>query len=411
MPDHGLRRPALTTSRAAAVLRACALGATLALGTATYAADDHLRISDGGPEAALQQIFGDIEANRLDAALARTETLLGAYPNFRLAHLIRGDLLLARARPLATFGNANGTAEQLQDLREEAIARLQAYRDRPSVENYVPRYLLQMAPDQEHAVVVDTRRARLYVYRNEGGKPRFVADYYVSQGKAGAGKQFEGDNKTPLGVYHVTSHIEAARLPDLYGSGAFPLNYPNAWDRRQGRTGYGIWLHGSPSDTYARPPRSSEGCVVLANQDFTSLSSYVQPGLTPVIISNDIEWLSLDDWQAERSALNEAIENWRRDWESLDVERYLSHYSTEFRSDRQDYAGWVQQKRRVANAREWIKVEVRNVSMFRNPSESTLVEVTFEQDYRSDGLSDRMRKRQYWTHENGRWMIVYEGRG
>ncbi|THF62761.1 hypothetical protein E6O51_05955 [Pseudothauera rhizosphaerae] len=383
---------------------AVAVGAGLAC-----AAPEDRRISDAGPEAALRQIFAEIEANRLDAALDRTQVLLQAYPNFRLAHLIRGDLLLARSQPISTFGNASAPDERLQELRDEASARLRAYRERPGATDYVPRYLLQMGPEQEYAVVVDTQRARLYVYRNEDGKPRFVADYYASHGKAGSAKQFEGDNKTPVGVYHVTSFIDPAKLPDFYGRGAFPINYPNTWDRRLGRTGYGIWLHGTPSDTYARPPRASEGCVVLANQDFSSLSNFVRPGLTPVIISNDIEWLSLDDWQAERSALNDAIEAWRSDWESLDVERYLAHYSRDFRSDKLGYAEWVARKRRVANARDWVKVEIGKMSMFRQPGEESLVEVTFEQTYRSAGYTDTMRKRQYWTKEDGQWRVVYEG--
>lgn len=378
-------------------------------GTAALAAPQDRRIYDAGPEAALQQIFGEIEANRLDAALDRTEMLLQVYPNFRLAHLIRGDLLLARARPLSTFGNAERFPERVQELRDEAIARLRAYRERPDTTDYVPRYLLQMGPEQQHAVVVDTKRSRLYVYRNEGGKPRFVADYYVSQGKAGSGKQVEGDNKTPLGVYHVTSFIDPAKLPDLYGNGAFPLNYPNPWDKRLGRTGYGIWLHGTPSDTYARPPLASEGCVVLANQDFASLSNFVQPGLTPVIISNEVEWLSLDDWQAERRSLNAAIEAWRSDWESLDVERFLSHYSAQFRSDRHDFAQWSTRKRRFAQSRTWVKVQISKLSMLRQPGEDAVVEVIFEQDYRSDGYADTTRKRQYWTKEDGRWKIIYEG--
>ncbi len=365
-------------------------------------------MSDAGPEAALQVIFGEIEANRLDAALDRTEALLQAYPKFRLAYLIKGDLLLARARPLSAFGNANGSPQELEDLREEARARLLAYRDRPP-QDYVPRYLLQMGPEQRYAIVVDTQRARLYVYRNDDGKPRFVADFYASHGKAGADKVREGDNRTPLGVYYITSFISPARLPDLYGSGAFPINYPNDWDKRLGRTGHGIWLHGTPSDTYSRPPKTSEGCVVLTNADLLNLASYIEPGFTPVIISNEIEWLSLDDWQSQRTSLNEAIETWRHDWESLDVERYLSHYSRDFRSDSLDYAGWVAQKRRVAGSRSWIKVGVDKLSMFRNPGKDELVVVTFEQEYRSDGHVDKMRTRQYWNRENDRWRIAFEG--
>lgn len=390
-------------------LRALALAVGLALtGGGALAAPQDRRISDAGPEAALQQILAEIEAKRLDAALDRVDTLLAVYPNFRLAQLIKGDLLLAHSQPLSGFGGTPGPQKEIDDLREEAIARLRAYRERPE-SGYVPRYLLQMAPEEEHAVVVDTRRARLYVYRNDNGRPRLVADYYASHGKAGAAKMYEGDNKTPLGVYHVTSFISPAKLPDFYGSGAFPLNYPNEWDKRHGRTGYGIWLHGTPSDTYARPPKSSEGCVVLSNQDLITLADYVQPGQTPVIISNEVEWLAADDWQAQRQSLGETIEAWRRDWESGDVDRHLSHYSPRFSTGSVDYAALSAQKRRVAARREWVKVGVDRISMYRNPGQEELVVVTFEQDYRSNTVSDKMRKRQYWTLENGRWKIIFEG--
>ena len=39
----------------------------------------------------------------------------------------------------------------------------------------------------------------------------------------------------------------------------------------------------------------------------------------------------------------------------------------------------------------------RRVAMFRYPRERDFVVVTFEQDYRSDGLSNAMQKRQYWV--------------
>ena len=103
--------------------------------------------------------------------------------------------------PLSTFGNA-APKDRVTDLRDEVIARLRAYRNRPDTADYVPRYLLQMQPDQKHAIVVDTQKARLYLYRNDHGRPRFVADYYISHGKLGADKTDEGDKKTPTGVYH-----------------------------------------------------------------------------------------------------------------------------------------------------------------------------------------------------------------
>lgn len=357
----------------------------------------------------LAQVFAHIEHNRLDAALGQTEILLKHYPNFRLGHLIKGDLLLARSRPLVTLGNvANAPLGKLDDLRDEAIARLKAYRDKPPTD-YVPRYLLQMHPEQRYAVVVDTQKARLYLYQNVGGQPRFVADYYISHGKAGADKAREGDKKTPIGVYHVTASLPRQKLTDFYGSGAFPISYPNEWDKRQGRNGHGIWLHGTPSDTFSRPPKASDGCVVLANQDLDALAKNLQIGTTPVIISNSIEWLSLDDWQAERTALSRSIEEWRNDWESLDTDKYLRHYSRRFQAGNHNLEQWSVQKRQVNASKQWIKVGAANISMFRNPGKEELVVVTFDQDYRSSNLSNVMKKRQYWMKEDGAWKIVYEG--
>ena len=367
------------------------------------------RYSDAGPEPMLARIFEQIEANQIEPALQETEALIRAYPNFRVAHLIKGDLLLARTRTIKTIGNAdNAPADKLADLRDEAIARLKGYRNRPPA-NYVPRYLMQLQAGQKFAIVVDTQKSRLYLYENDKGTPRFVADYYITQGKLGADKLREGDKKTPIGVYHVTSSLPRKTLGDFYGSGAFPISYPNEWDRRMGRNGHGIWLHGTPSDTFSRPPKASDGCVVLANQDLDALSKTLQIGLTPVIISNSIEWLSLDDWQTERSALTRMIDEWRHDWESLDVDRYARHYSKRFQADNQDYSQWIEHKRKVAGGKSWIKVATHDVSMFRNPGKEEMVVVTFEQDYRSDNLSNQMRKRQYWVKEDGRWKIIFEG--
>lgn len=371
-----------------------------------------LIVSDSGPEEALTRIFAEIEGNRLSNALQLTENLLRQHPNYRLAHLIKGDLLLARKQPINTFGALNDApADKVADLRAEAIARLAAYREKPPAD-FVPRYLLQMQPDQRFAIVIDTKRSRLYLYENDlknGGQPRFVADYYVTQGKLGAEKLAEGDKKTPVGVYHVTANLPRQKLADLYGNGAFPLNYPNEWDKRQGRGGSGIWLHGTPSDTFARPPRASDGCVVLTNQDLDVVAKNLQVGLTPVIISNSVEWLSLDDWAKERSELNNSIDSWRADWESRDTERYLTHYSKRFKAGEQDFAEFSAQKKQVNAGKEWIKLKIDNLSVFRNPGKEEVVVVTFDQDYRSNNLNNQMKKRQYWLREGDQWKIIYEG--
>jgi murein L,D-transpeptidase YafK len=366
------------------------------------------------PEDRLTGVFQAVEANHLDDALQRVDALIRDYPNFRLAYLVRGDLLLARSRPLETFGNVPGNVvktvpqERIEGLRAEALARLRAQRQRPA-DDRLPRAVLQLDAEQKHVLLVDSRRSRLYVFANEGGKPRLVADYYVTLGKNGMEKTREGDQKTPVGVYFVTGILPRSKLTDFYGAGAFPINYPNEWDRRMGRNGHGIWLHGVPSAVYARAPRASDGCIVLANPDLESVGRYVEVRRTPVIIADEVEWADAAAVEAERASLAAALEQWRADWQSRDTARYLSHYSARFSSGEQNLAAWAEHKRKVNAGKSWIQVGVSKVAMFRYPRERDFVVVTFDQDYRSSGLSNRMAKRQYWIREDGRWKILYEG--
>ena len=367
-------------------------------------------------EALLFRTLHEISNNRPGAALAEIDKVTVAYPNFRLAHLIKGDLLLARARPISKMGDTNHVPqERLEELREEARARIARHQhERPK--DRVPRYLVQLHPQQRHAYVVDTARSTLYVFENRNGEPRYVTDYYISIGKNGFDKFREGDNKTPLGVYHVTGSLTReklnstyGKLAEQYGVGALPISYPNEWDRREGRNGYGIWLHGVPFDTYSRPPRASNGCVALTNEDFTTISNSVQIGLTPVIIANGVEWTSSDAARTLREELARNLEGWRRDWESLDTDQYLKHYAANFSSGQQDLAGWSAHKHKVNAAKSWIKVKVENVSVFLYPGSDNLAVVTFDQDYASSNLLDQARKRQYWIREGGAWKIIHEG--
>ena len=368
------------------------------------------------PETVLVKTLADLRENRPDKALTEIDKVINAYPNFRLAHLIKGDLLMSRARPLSGVGMVDDAPEeQLNDLRDEARARLRRRLvDRPK--DLAPRYLLQMPPEQRHALVVDTAKSTLYVYENKGGEARYVADYYVTIGKSGMDKLREGDNKTPLGVYHITSNISReslnnryGKLADQYGVGALPLDYPNEWDKRSARTGSGIWVHGVPFDTYSRPPRASNGCVAMTNEDYLEILKGVQIGSTPVIIANGVEWANAEATRAQRQELAQAVETWRRDWESLNTDKYLAHYSRRFSTGKTKYNAWAEHKQNVNAGKSWLKVKLDNVSIYGYPGDGNLVVVSFDQDYNSSNLAGQSRKRQFWAKEASGWRIVYEG--
>ena len=361
------------------------------------------------PETMLVRAMLDIGESRFSSALEQIDNLLASNPNFRLAQLVKGDLLLARSRPIISIGNASGApSDQVDGLREEARARLARYQIEAPRE-LAPRYLLKMTREQKYALVLDSAKSTLFVFENTGGAARYVADYYVTIGKNGLEKLREGDKRTPVGVYHVVSQLPKEKLTDFYGSGAFPINYPNEWDRERGRDGYGIWLHGTPRDTYSRPPRASDGCIVLANADLEALARKLQIGSTPVVIADTLDWARPGEVEALRTDLLTAIERWRHDWESRNTETYLRHYAGKFSSNGVTLSQWSEQKRQVNASKTWIKVQLSDVSLLLYPGKEEIAVATFEQDYASSNLSNRMKKRQYWIKEGGKWRIVYEG--
>ena len=356
-------------------------------------------------EALLVRAIVGLREQGLKTAMAEVDRMLERNPNYKLARVLQGDLLMARAGQPVAFAAKLASVETMAPLQDEARVRIKRYTEAPPV-NYLPAPLLQLSAAQSHVLLIDTSRSRLFVYANDLGRPRYVTDFYISLGKNGVDKTREGDQKTPIGVYTIVSQKE--KLPDFYGPGAFPLSYPNEWDRANGRDGHGIWLHGTPSDTYARPPRATDGCIVLTNEDLARLSKYVDVSRTPVVIDTAIEWRSPEAWESDRSSFLKAFTQWKTDWESLDTTRYLSNYSAHFRSKDHDLSAWATSKRKVNSGKTWVKIGVNDVSLFAYPGTPDLMMITFEQDYRSNNMSKRTVKRQYWSREGSHWRIVHE---
>ena len=226
-------------------------------------------------EASLLKGIIDFKSGRLREARRQLASLIRRVPKFHLAYLVQGDLLLAQTQTVTDFGGTPLLAglekpddKALEQLRAEAEARLNAYLD-TLPQNRIPRALLALGRTVKTALVVDKQSHRLYVYRREGDgqPPHLVGDFYVSTGKLSGDKSSSGDMRTPEGVYFLTRHIPNSALPEKYGSGAYPLDYPNELDAHEGKTGEGIWLHGTDNAFYSRPPQDSEGCVVLPNID------------------------------------------------------------------------------------------------------------------------------------------------
>jgi L,D-transpeptidase YnhG len=372
----------------------------------------------GQAEARLIRIYQLISQSERHEALKQAESLVHDYPNFHLANLVLGDLLSLYTRPIRQIGDVPDTkaiaaTQQLDILREQSRRRLLALIERPP-ENSVPSQFLALSTQSQHAIAVDASRSRLYLFENTQGKDtmdashmKLVGDFYISVGQSGVEKTSEGDLRTPVGVYYITSSLDAARLPDLYGAGALPINYPNPLDLQRGKTGSGIWLHGSPSEQFARPPQASEGCVVLSNQDLQTLLGKVKIRTTPVVIATELNWVKPEALGPERDRFEQTLEAWRMIKGQGKLDELKAFYSPRFDSQGQKLADWwprVESEARVLGTKG---LELKDLSVLNWQDTDNTMVVTFGEV--PAGKLRGVTKRQYWIREGKQWKIFNEG--
>lgn len=387
------------------------------------------RLRDASPmmgqaEARLIEIYQLIGAARHREALKQAEALVRAHPNFQLAHLVHGDLLSLQTRPVRQLGDVPDTkamaaSAQLTALREESRRRLQALTERPP-EGSVPTQFLTLSPQSRHAIAIDASRSRLYLFENlnsargaQGGdadrapRLRLLGDFYISVGLSGIEKTLEGDKRTPLGVYYITSTLNPADLPDLYGVGALPINYPNPLDVQRGKTGSGIWLHGTPSDQFVRAPQASDGCVVLSNPDLQRLLNTVQIRTTPVVIAPSLQWVLPEALSDDRERFQSVLDAWRQTRGAGKVDELKAFYSSRFMHQGRDLAQWWPRVEAELRANGGRDLQMKDLSVLRWRDQDDTMVVTFGEV--AAGQSRGVTKRQYWVREQDRWAIFFEG--
>ena len=358
-------------------------------------------------EQKFRNIVGALLDSRTHVAFDAAQQLLEQRPNFSVNKMIYADLLAAYSHQQPLFGLTEAhQTRRVTGIREEMISRL-TYRAPPP--GYLPAEIIQLSPRHRFILILNAATSRLYLFKNSADTLKLIGDYYISIGKDGIGKVQEGDDKTPLGLYHITSYLPDKELIELYGPGAFTLNYPNDWDRLFKRDGFGIWLHGMPRSLNSRPPRDSRGCIILNNQLFEKLTAYIEPGKTPLLLTTTTKWLPPEEWKAQKQALLDTMNRWRQDWEDLKVEKYLSYYSTDYRTVSQNYEQMVKQTQRNAKQKTFVKVEIKDLDIFSYPGESGLLTTIFDQNYQSNNYNIKYRKQQFWQHETEGWKIIYEG--
>ena len=259
----------------------------------------------------------------------------------------------------------------------------------------VPAGLTQLLSTSQYyspyAFVVDKKARILSVWQQTENGLKKVATFPADLGKHSGNKQNRGDAKTPEGIYFLQNRLEGSALDsNLYGKRAFTTDYPNYFDRRQGKTGSGIWLHAVPD--HIALTRGSSGCVVVRNDVILNLTQYVRLGRTPMLIQNQTDYQPASALQKENAEVTEWLEAWRDAWEKKDLSKYIAHYGEDFLSMKMNKQQWREYKAKLNDDYHSITVHISKPSIFFSNGNGI---IRFLQEYASDMHTDFGEKTLY----------------
>ncbi|MCX7565920.1 L,D-transpeptidase family protein [Sulfitobacter sp. F26169L] len=130
-------------------------------------------------------------------------------------------------------------------------------------------------------IVVNKGERRMYLLNED----RVLNDYKIFLGFAPEGhKQFEGDGKTPEGIYRIDRRNPNSRFHLSLG-----ISYPNAVDiqkaREMGKSPGGeIFIHGQRHPMRPDKDDWTWGCIAVNNKQIEKMYAMIQDG-TPISIN------------------------------------------------------------------------------------------------------------------------------
>lgn len=229
---------------------------------------------------------------------------------------------------------------------------------------HIPDVLVSFAPEKgnEYAVIVEMSTQTLFLYGFDG---RFKTVYRMrcSTGEVPGAKSRSGDKKTPEGVYFFIKEHEEKDLSPIYGSRAYPMDYPNLMDRIAARDGNSIWMHGTNKPL---KPRDSNGCIALENKNIDKLSKFITLNRTPIIVTDTLNYIPVSKTIEISQAVHDFLSQWRLAMENGTYHEYLMFYDQGYIPDISWWLDWIHIKKGTGAVSATLSVDLKKVMILKH---------------------------------------------
>ena len=223
-------------------------------------------------------------------------------------------------------------------------------------------------------------------------------------GEKNGDKVYEGDLRTPVGVYLLKDRIDNPN--PFYGPLALVTDYPNSYDKSLDKSGSGIWIHGYPLKGERNP--YTKGCLALSNDDLSSLNKLIKYKETALIIAPDTFPTTKKETIASILA---SLFQWRNHWKASDLKPYLSFYDKHFkRPNGLSLTQFSIIKQGIFSHKIKRHIDLNHISVIPYPTEDnrTLFYLSFIENYKAGKVNFHGLKKLYIEYKNDKISILTE---
>lgn len=230
-----------------------------------------------------------------------------------------------------------------------------------------------------HAIVIDKTMQRIFVYHFDGVSFQRTYEAVCSTGKNKGIKIRSGDARTPEGIYFPIKFFPDKDLGSIYGPMAFDLNYPNILDRKEGKNGNNIWMHGTNKPLN---PYQSNGCITLENGDIKDVSQFITLNETPIIIQDYIKWVPASIRTSLEEDLTSFVDRWANIVSDGSVQKLDSLYGKSSIYDKEEKERLARQIRTLKKYGGVVTFAPKNLSLLKHDRYAV---AAFQQEFTVNG--------------------------
>lgn len=259
----------------------------------------------------------------------------------------------------------------------------------------------------KYTLISNPNTKMIYIFKNDKKDTNKIFETTILTGKNSGAKSIEGDLKTPVGSYDLTNKLTT--IDQFYGPLALVTNYPNSFDKINGRTGDGIWIHGVPLS--GEREQATKGCIALDNKHLIQLDQTIDFTNSVLILESNTTSFPYSTKEEMANILSN-LYLWKSAWEKGDFNTYISFYSPNFRkTDGSDIKKFTSYKKSIFDKKEEKQIIFKDINVIPYPNEESrhIYKIKYYQVYSTKSHYFKGIKELYIELLHDKFSILSEG--